>query len=704
MSSLNFGELKQIKGIVRTAGRNNFSISNSGAITHCTCNFFCPVEEGDAISCIVRQDIGSALVVKPPLVIIGKDTNTLMKFLKKTLRVGENKASSIFQDLNGYGNVHDVLCKLLDGEIYISELIPAQISILKNAWNRRMLRQLYLFGLTKRDINGTGIRKHNQILEQLLKNPFVLVNISMEKCIEILERQNKKPTDDQISCALIARTLYRNVMERGWTGTPSNFLTEEFPQAQKHINTLVEEYGVKMELRTIYLKKQYEVEVNLARIISEINTYPQVEGPIVTRGKIELGEDQLKALTTSLTHPLSIITGGAGTGKTTMISEVVHNLEVRGKTYLLCSFTGKAVSRIKDTVGRPSTTINRYLAQTKKIGEHDKLDDMGIPRYPDYIIVDEASMVTMELFQSLLLCSMRELKYPRIILIGDVNQLPPINWGSLLQGLLEAQVVPISYLLKNRRVYEVEGEEDGILINASIILNTDTIEYAEVKETINFTIIEDTNNVEEVIKSFKESGEKISIITPYNKELNFLNNLCQQYYSDLTQSITDGRGDTWYVGDRVMMLVNNYEINVMNGEEGFITSVSPKGVVVEFFGNTYGNVTKGQLFELAKKPENNYEEDEESLEKEVSTRVLTRSFAITIHKSQGSEYDFIIFYLPSSREGSFLNKHLLYTAITRARRALFFIGSTDTYINAMLKKLPWRCCNFAKRLVEGRHI
>ncbi len=704
---LDLGTFKKLQGTVKSYGSGFFMLDVAGVTMKCTYDArFFPIDIGDAVSCTVRPDIGGNQVVKPPLVIIGKDTNTIVKFLCKTLNCREEKGSSWYRELNAHGSVCSVLDRLVEDRSFSlnSTLLPKQISSLRTQWEKRMLRQLYLFDLNKREIRSTDLPL-SQIFKYIIDNCYLLLSFPMEKCVKIFDLLGKVPTEEQTQCALIARTLYGNTYSRGWTGTPSSFLQRDFKDCHLYMPMLVEDYKIKTGMSTIYLPKPFEIECGLAKVLQEIKGYPLVNEPVVTRGLIQLGDDQMKALEMCLSCPLSIITGGAGTGKTTMIAEIVHNLEIRGKSYLLCSFTGKAVSRLKEAVGRPSATINRYLTQTKKIGDTDQLDILGIPRNPDYVIVDESSMVTMELFHSLLMCS-KKVSYPRIILVGDVNQLPPISWGSLLQELLLSEIVPLTYLLKNRRVYEVEDEVDGILLNASHIINCACEEEAVIEETANFMVIEDVINVEELISGFHQGGIKISIIAPYNKDLPPLNRICQKYYSDLSKGITDGLGVTWYVGDRVMMTVNNYDINIMNGEEGYISGVSEEGVTVDIVRNMFEGVTKGQFFTLAEKPSDKryYQEDDDSLEKDTSTKVLAHSFANTIHKYQGSEYDFVLLYLDTSNQGNFLNRHLLYTAVTRARRALYLVGDVGTYTAAMLRGLPWRCCKLNKRMKEANGI
>ena len=212
-------------------------------------------------------------------------------------------------------------------------------------------------------------------------------------------------------------------------------------------------------------------------------------------------------------------------------------------------------------------------------------------------------------------------------------------------------------------------------------------------------------NVFDIIRAMyqrKVDSSKLTIITPYNKDLQQLNSTYQQIYNDGKSNIADCRGQVWMVGDRVMMKDNNYDINVMNGEEGIVRDILDDGedveepkIVVEFEDGAH------HKFKTIYKEEET-DEDDYKLKKELTVKQLQHSFAVTVHKSQGSEWDFVIIYIPSTMNTvtSFLNSNLVYTSITRARRAVWMIGDILSYNSAAVITPPYRCDNLSKRMKQ----
>ena len=409
------------------------------------------------------------------------------------------------------------------------------------------------------------------------------------------------------------------------------------------------------------------------------------------------------------------------THNTSCLGQVIHNLELRGINYAVCSFTGKAVARIREvTKKRNPATMHRLIANSKR----DKLDKRPtqfekeiIPGDPEHVIIDETSMVTTELFYDFIQA------YPnvqRITFIGDSNQLPPIGWGSLFSEMVKSQTIPTYRLTTNYRVYTSEGERDGVILNANALINHDPQFPFEYSITNNFSLFEGpVERVHDIIKACYDSGLKsnqVIILSPYNRMLPALNKVFQQIYNDGARSVTDSRGLKWMVGDRVMLLENDKDIGVYNGESGVIRDISETALLIDFGqagchefliepkrdrenyaqGQTDTYLNRGQLADQV------YDGDEGEYDNERTVLKLAHAYAITVDKSQGSEYDFVIFYIPEFNTGSFVNRNRIYTALTRTKRCCWTIVSdVDALEAASAKQLPYRCENLGRRLKDA---
>ena len=378
------------------------------------------------------------------------------------------------------------------------------------------------------------------------------------------------------------------------------------------------------------------------------------------------------------------------THNTTCLGELIHNLELRGIKYAVSSFTGKAVSRIREvSKNKNALTLHRLISNANKMKNDDETFE--------HLIIDETSMVTTELLYNVLQV------YPNIkklTLVGDVNQLPPISWGDLFHQIIKSETIPTYRLTTNYRVYTATGERDGIILNANALITHDNVYPFDYVTTSNFSVIEGgAESVYAIINGCYASGikvEQLGIITPYNRTLESLNKKFQEIYNKDAKGIVDGFGIKWMIGDRVMLIENDPDIGVFNGENGIIRDVNDKSIMVDFGHGTYEYMLEEKRTFSKKFVD---EDDEEYISKERTVRKLTHSYAITIDKSQGSEWDFVIFYIPEFNKGSFLNKNRVYTALTRAKRCVWCVITDLECFNVVsVKNQAYRCDNLAKRL------
>lgn len=726
----------------------------------CIYDGFCPLHENDtiyALCAIVGAD--KLQIIKPPFVQIPMDKESMVRCFMRVLRgsgFGNIKANKLYDAIvDNSGSEDKVLTYLSELSnswlqsrdvdilnLYNEIIRPEQMSKLLKWWhNSRDLRRLYLFGLTNKEINACRL-PCQEIYERCIKNPYTLPAISMDKCEDILNRRNLEAAKDDIECGRVVRVIWDNQYKRSWTCTPTYQLCKQFPYIDKILDKLKDEYGVVVEHKTVYLENTAKVERLLAEKIIETvkgdyvvddapldeiqftedgHEYLRESANFNNRG---LSDDQMVAIQGSLDHKFSIIAGPAGTGKTLCIAEIVRNLELRHKSYVVCSFTGKAVSRIREvSKRRNASTIHRLINMGYKIKKRSaKLeahDPEGISEDFEYLIMDEASMTSCQLAYDLYKAFNHERAH---ILVGDPYQLPPIAWGNYFSQLINSRTIPTYMLTNNHRSYVVEGEQDGIILNATAIRNHNPDLPFEFIETDNFFTLEgNIERVYDLIQKFYAQGvqsKQLTILSPFNRELDDLNGTFQQIYDEGQDSVVDSRSKKWMVHDRVIMTKNDYDINVMNGEQGIVREITNKAILVDFGDagcheflleptpaeerdKTFFSRRKfatGEVYnDLLDPNETQFDDDERTV------KLLQHSYSITIDKSQGSEWDFVILYIASgtNASGSFLHSKRMYTAITRAKRAIFLVGDVEVMSKAAGMPMSRRFENLDTKLIEA---
>ncbi len=350
-----------------------------------------------------------------------------------------------------------------------------------------------------------------------------------------------------------------------------------------------------------------------------------------------------------------VITGGPGTGKTTLVNSLIKILEKKGQRILLASPTGRAAKRLSEVTGREAKTIHRLLEYSPKKGMFTRNEDY--PLDADFVVVDESSMVDILLMNHLLKAIPLE---SRLILVGDVDQLPSVGPGNVLKDIINSGSVETVRLTEVFR----QAQESLIVVNAHRVNQGQFItNKSEGKADFYFIDREDPDRVLDTIKELcsrrlpRAFGfnptEDIQVLTPMHRGTVGVSNLNAELQSLLNPAgleLTYG-GRIFRVGDRVMQTTNNYEKEVFNGDVGRMLSIdaTEHTAQVEFDGRA----VRYERTEL----------DE-----------LVLAYAVSIHKSQGSEYPAVVIPI-LTQHYIMLQRNLLYTALTRARKLVVLVGS-----------------------------
>ena len=438
---------------------------------------------------------------------------------------------------------------------------------------------------------------------------------------------------------------------------------DEFENAMN--NLMLDVRIIKREER-YYLRNMYEAEENitkrcgyLMRTNDNINKkLDNIINEVEKAHNCFYNDKQREAIRNSFTKNLLIITGGPGTGKTTIIKAVVdlyqsiNKLSYQDlcKKIALLAPTGRASKRLGEATNLPASTIHRFLKwnrdkDTFQVNEYHKSD-------VEFVIVDEFSMVDTLLFDSLL----RGLKYDtKIILVGDYNQLPSVGSGELLKDMIESEAINTVKLTELYR-----QEENSNIINLAYQINEDNLDYDTLagSSDVEFYNLDSSKVMDKIKEISKEyiNNDNFQILAPMYKTLNGIdriNNNLQNIYNPKDKSKKEIiiNNVLYRECDKVIQLSNMPDDNVFNGDIGYIEEInngSKKEVTINFDGN------------LVKYTSSNFNK-------------FSLAYAISIHKSQGSEFDYIL--IPILKEyGKMLYRKLIYTGVTRAKKKLYLIG------------------------------
>ncbi len=562
----------------------------------------------------------------------------------------------------------------------IGQMAAARIA---TAWRDASgLRELTVF------LRGHGLaasharRIHQQYgknaLEVVRGDPYVLARtihgIGFRTADAIAEKLGIPRNSIQRARAAIVHLL-EMMADDGHVHAPREYLEERFTSdlemdaslVDSALNLLAQEKEVVVERtsehQAVYLSRLHTAEIAVAERIRALSAGRPMASGVAERalkraasaGGLKLSGEQLKAIKIALLSGVTVITGGPGTGKTTILRQLLVALADAGLKPTLAAPTGRAAKRLQETTGHDAKTIHRLLEYAPETGAFVRNQDF--PLRTNYLIVDEASMMDIELAASLFSALLPNCS---VLLVGDRDQLPSVGPGSVLKDVIASGLVPVVEL---HEVYR-QARESQIVANAHRLNHGWFPEIGNAPEGDFFFF--ERAAPDEVLATIKQlvherlvgrfgikSSREIQVLTPMNRGPLGTQNLNRELRALLNPHGRELRsGDrSLREGDRVIQLRNNYDKGVYNGSIGRVTMVdAAKGRISIAFEEVHADYEHGELDQIA------------------------LGYAISVHKSQGSQFPAVVIPV-HPQHYVMLKRNLIYTAITRAERVCVLIGT-----------------------------
>ena len=596
--------------------------------------------------------------------------------------------------------------------------------------SKKDLRQAMIFLQQYGITTNLAVKIYNtygqEIYGILKENPYRLADdidgVGFKTADEIASRVGIRTDSDFRIRSGILYTLLQATGE-GHTFLPMEELTERASQLlgvegehiEKHYMNLTLDRKLVMrqagDVTQIYASTFFYMEANTAAMLKQLDVgydVPDIEimdriKRIEKQTKMELDEHQVEAVKEAVRNGLLIITGGPGTGKTTTINTIIKYFEMEGMDIFLAAPTGRAAKRMSETTGFEAKTIHRLLELNGGVEGNVGFErNEQNPLETDVIIVDEMSMVDITLMYSLLKAIVAG---TRLILVGDVNQLPSVGPGSVLKDMIDSKQFNTVHLSKIFR----QASTSDIIVNAhkinkgeEVALDNKSMDFFflkryEADKIINVTV----QLIKQKLPKFVDASEyDIQVLTPMRKGLlgvERLNTILQGYLNppDKRKKEKEYGGTIFREGDKVMQTKNNYHLEwevrskyglcidkgtgIFNGDMGIIEEINDYTETITI------------SFDEGKMVEYSYKLLDE----------LELAYAITIHKSQGSEYPAVVIPLLSGPR-MLMNRNLLYTAVTRAKKCVTMVGNDVTFNEMILNNSQQkRYSGLRDRLIEN---
>lgn len=631
--------------------------------------------------------------------VLPEDKDGIVAFLSSDLfkGIGENLAKNIVDTLGN--NALDLILENKENLLLVPKITIKKADTIYDTLNKyeeshKTVIYLSELGFNMKDALSIYNLYKSQTIYNIEYNIYNLLDeldISFSK-IDVI--RNKLDISDDDERRIKAGVYYslKNLTYK--TGNTYFSLDEIVIESSNllHINVYSEDVAlyldelrylnkVKLDEDKYFIKEIYDDEVyikdKIKNLLSKnLNNYKKLDKYLVQleeENNMEYNAEQIKAIKKSLENNITIITGGPGTGKTTIIKGIIdlysklnnYNFEETIKHLALLSPTGRASKKAREATSYPSSTIHRFLKWSKD--DNKFMVNENNPDFSDLIIIDEVSMIDIELFSSLLKGLTQNIK---IILVGDYNQLPSVGPGNLLKDLIDSEVIDTISL---EMIYR-QSEDSYIPILAHDIKNNEvTDEFLETKDDYTFlkcskeSIVKNLKNLSLKLVDKGYNYKNVQVLAPMYAGINGIDNLnkeLQDIYNPKDETKKEIKiGDIIYrENDKILQLVNNPDENVFNGDIGTITKIlnesESESKKIEIYVQYDFSCVKYLPKDLIK---------------------IKHGFAISIHKSQGSEFDFVIMPICTSYH-RMLYKKLIYTGITRAKKKLILIGEPNAFL------------------------
>ena len=585
----------------------------------------------------------------------GEDTLEILEKFPERLRevsgIGKKKAEAI---VTSYGELREnrELVFFLESHGISGNFAPRIQALYGNTAVTRISNNPYCLA---EEVDGIGFRTADTLARNLGVDEHDEDRIRAGIHFTLLQGANQGHTcaPDSWLVAMAAKVLQVEPLE----------VRQVFDQLLRDNLLRVEDQGDHVDVYPEYLYRAEEgVARRLLALRDNVNALWKVDYQKIIREweqdeRIRLAPEQAEAVKASVDHGVFVLTGGPGTGKTTVVKGILSVMEQAGCKILLAAPTGRAAKRLSESAGKPALTVHRLLEYTPN-GEGDSYwgRDEDNPLEADAVIVDEASMMDIVLMYNLL----KALPLGcRLILVGDVDQLPSVGPGSVLQDIIRSGTMPIVRL---ENVFR-QAELSPIVRNAHRI-NQGLMPQWEGEKDFSFReFATEEETMHYIVDLYAhlartQPQDSLQVLTPMHKNLcgvENLNNLLQARMNPPDPEKQEYRGSFLLLreGDKVMQIRNNYEKNVFNGDIGRIRSIQGAYVTVDFPDRAEGEAVTYEGAEISD---------------------LRLAYAMSVHKSQGSEYAVVLMPLVLSHY-ILLQRNLFYTAITRAKKQVYLAGS-----------------------------
>ena len=621
-----------------------------------------------------------------------EDEDGLVAFLSSDLfkGVGEKLAKSIVETL-GKNVLEEILkdesCLLLVPKMTSKKAHTIYETLMKYEESHQIIVYLTELGFNMKDALDIYNTYKSETIIHIEHNPYCLTDfISFLKVDEIALKLNVDVADERRIKACIIYMMnkllftnsdtyleYDEILESVFNYLKIDLNVDDF---DLYLEELINENKIILLNDKYYLKEMYDSEINITNTIKYLenkkidklfldNRIEELEKV----NNIKYNDKQKEAIKKSLENNITIITGGPGTGKTTIIKaicELYQNIfklsyeELTNRIALLAP-TGRASKRMSESTNLPASTIHRFLKWNKEtneflVNEYNKNDH-------HLIIIDEVSMIDLNLLDSLFKGLTKNIK---LVLVGDHHQLPSVGPGNILKDLIESDLIDTIYLDTLYR----QDENSYITTLAHEIKDNNLSEsFLETKSDYTFLKCHSIkDNLKNLCLQLKEKGydyKRVQIMAPMYAGVNGIDNLnkeLQNVFNPKTNQNEIKYGDVVYrENDKVLQLVNLPEENIYNGDIGIIKNIVKIENKTFIYIDFDGNLVKYETKDLNK---------------------ITHGFIISIHKSQGSEFEVVIMPICNSYK-RMLYKKLIYTGITRAKKKLILIGEPDAFLYAV---------------------